>query len=382
MHADDLLHLMVKRDASDLHIKVGRPPGLRIHGTLIPLEDAHALTPEDTENFVDEITTDEQKAIFEEKNEVDFAYNVSDLARFRVNVFRQRDSVAAVLRAIPIRIMTIKELNLPGVVTELAMKPRGLVLVVGPTGSGKSTTLAAMIDHINSNEQKHIITIEDPIEFWHEDKKSYVNQRQVGRDTESFHIALKYVLRQDPDVILVGELRDLETITAAITAAETGHLVFGTLHTTSAAQTVDRIIDIYPAAQQNQIRMQLSMTLQGVLSQTLLPRRNGKGRVLAMERMIGTTGIRNSIREGRTDQIPSQIQTGAEYKMKTLDQSLKELYIKGSITHETAMSVAANSDELGRMLRESRPSAGDSSSLSSSVEKMRRNINPRIRRKK
>lgn len=366
MEVNELLRLMVERDASDLHIKAGRPPGLRIHGTLLPLEDTPPLTPEDTENFVNEITTDEQKAIFDAENELDFAYIVPNLSRFRVNIFKQRDSVGAVLRAIPIEIRTIKELNVPQaaierVLVDLAMKPRGLVLVVGPTGHGKSTTLAAMIDHINSTQQKHIMTIEDPIEFWHEDKMSYVNQRQVGQDTEAFHSALKYVLRQDPDVILVGELRDLDTITAAVTAAETGHLVLGTLHTTSAAQTVDRIIDIYPAEQQNQIRMQLSMTLQGVLAQTLLPRSDGKGRVLAMEIMVATTAVRSLIREGKAHQLPLQLQTGAEAGMQTLDQALRTLYVEGLITHKIAMEVANNPEELSRILRESRPSMSASS---------------------
>lgn len=361
MQVNELLHLMIERGASDLHIKAGRPPGLRIHGFLRPLEDAPPLTPEDTQSFVDEITTDGQKAVFEAKNELDFAYIVPNLSRFRVNIFKQRGAVGAVLRAIPITIRTIKELNLPQVVVELAMEPRGLVLVVGPTGHGKSTTLAAMIEHINSTQESHIVTIEDPIEFWHEDKMSYINQREVGKDTESFHSALKYVLRQDPDVILVGELRDLETITAAVTAAETGHLVLGTLHTISAAQTVERIIDIYPAEQQNQIRLQLAMTLQGVLAQNLLPRRDGNGRVLAMEIMVATTAVRNLIREGRTHQIPLQIQTGVEDGMQSLDQALKTLYFDGLITRETALGVAHNPEELLRLFKESRLSISVSS---------------------
>jgi len=369
MQVSELLRLMVERGASDLHIKVGRPPGLRIHGTLFPLEDMPPLTPEDIEHFVNEITTDEQKAIFDAKNELDLALFVPNLSRFRVNIFKQRNSVGVVLRAIPIEIKTIKELNLPRIVLELAMRPRGLVLVVGPTGSGKSTTLAAMIDHINSTQQKNIVTIEDPIEFWHEDKMSYVNQREVGRDTESFHSALRHVFRQDPDVILIGELRDLHTTTAAVTAAETGHLVLGTLHTPSAAQTIDRIIDMYPAGQQRQIMMQLSMTLQGILSHTLLPRRDGKGRVLALEIIVATTGIRSLIREGKTHQLLSQIQTGAEVGMQTLDQGLKALYVEGLITRETAIEVANNPEELARMLKESRPSMSVSSTH---IERRRR----------
>jgi twitching motility protein PilT len=362
MQVHELLQLMVEKGASDLHIKAGRPPGMRIHGSLIPFEDCLPLTPADTERFVDEIITDEQKAIFTSENELDFAYSIPGLARFRINIFKQRDSFGAALRLIPIEVKTIKALGLPPVVAELAMKPRGLVLVVGPTGSGKSTTLAAMIDHINANRQKHIITIEDPIEFWHEDKMSYINQREVGRDTKSFHSALKYVLRQDPDVILVGEMRDLETVATAVTAAETGQLLLATLHTTNAAQTVDRIIDMYPAGQQQQIRMQLSMTLQGVLSHTLLPRNDGKGRVLALEIMVSNNAIRSLIRDGKTHQMPLQIQTGAESGMQSLDQSLKELYVQRLITREMTMAFANNPEELGRMLRESSPSVALSSS--------------------
>ncbi len=350
MRVDELLHLMIEKEASDLHIKVGRPPGLRIYGELIPLEEIPPLTPEDTESFIDEITNEEQKATFVKENELDLAYSVPGLSRFRVNIFKQRDNIGAVLRAIPIKIMTAQELKLPPVVTELAMKPRGLVLVVGPTGSGKSTTLAAMIDHINSTQQKHIVTIEDPIEFWHEDKMSFINQRHVGQDTNSFQSALKYALRQDPDIILVGEMRDLETITAAITAAETGHLVFGTLHTTSAAQTIDRIIDVYPPEQQQQVRMQLSLAIQGVISQALLRRRDGQGRVCAMEIMVANSAIRNLIREGKTHQIPSMIQTGMQEGMQTLDQALRTLVQNGLITRESALESANNPDELTRML--------------------------------
>lgn len=257
----------------------------------------------------------------------------------------------------------MEELGLPELCKTLAMKHNGLVLVVGPTGSGKSTTLAAMIEYLNERESRRIITAEDPIEYLFEDKKCFITQRELGTDTKSFAAALKHALRQDPDVILVGELRDLETITAAVTAAETGHLVLGTLHTTGAAQTVDRIIDIYPAEQQNQIRMQLSMTLQGVLAQTLLSRSDGKGRVLAMETMIGTTAIRNLIREGKTHQLPSQIQTGAGDEMRTFGQSLRQLYLKGLITRETAMAAASDSKELDRMLKDSRSSGGMSSRI-------------------
>jgi twitching motility protein PilT len=351
---EGLLRMVVERNASDLHIKAGRPPGLRVDGELIPLDSFPSLTPQDVEEFIYEIAGEEHKKALKERKELDFAFGVPDLARFRVNVFRQRGSMAAVLRLIPFKVKGIKELNLPLVVADLAMKPRGLVLVVGPTGSGKSTTLAAMIDHINSNARKHIITIEDPIEFWHEDKLSYISQRQVGQDTESFYDGLKYALREDPDVILIGELRDLETTMAAISAAETGHLVLATLHTTGADQTVDRIIDMYPAQQQQQVRVQLSMTLQGVLSHTLLPRKDGRGRVLALEIMVATPAIRSLIREGKTHMINAQIQTGAEFGMQTLDQALRKLYLDGLISYETAMEVARNPDELVRMLRGAR----------------------------
>ena len=351
---EKLLEITVERKASDLHIKIGRPPGLRVDGELIPLDSFPPLTRRDIEQFIDEITDEEQKRTLKERKEIDFAFGVEGLARFRVNVFRQRGSLAAVLRLIPFKVKSIQDLNLPPVVAQLAMKPRGLVLVVGPTGSGKSTTLAAMIDHINSNARKHIITIEDPIEFWHEDKLSYISQRQVGQDTNSFYEALKYALREDPDVILIGELRDLETTMAAISAAETGHLVLATLHTTGAAQTVDRIIDMYSAGQQQQVRIQLSMTLQGVLSHTLLPRRDGRGRILALEIMVATPAIRSLIREGKTHLINAQIQTGAEFGMQTLDQALRKLYADGLISYETAMEFAANPDELARMLRGAR----------------------------
>ncbi|RKX99627.1 type IV pili twitching motility protein PilT [Candidatus Poribacteria bacterium] len=352
--AEKILRMAVEREASDIHIKVGRPPALRIDGELIPIDSFPPLTEEDVEEFINQITTDEQRELLKERKELDFAFGIERLARFRVNIFRQRGTLAAALRLIPFKVKSIKELNLPPVVAELAMKPRGLVLVVGPTGSGKSTTLAAMIDHINSNARKHIITIEDPIEFWHEDKLSYISQRQVGQDTDSFYDGLKYALREDPDVILIGELRDLETIMAAISAAETGHLVLATLHTTSAAQTVDRIIDMYPAQQQHQVRLQLSMTLQGVLSHTLVPRKDGRGRVLALEIMVATPAIRSLIREGKTHMIEAQIQTGAEYGMQTRDQALRKLYLDGLISYETALEFATNPEELARMLKGAR----------------------------
>ena len=350
MMLNELLHLMVEQRASDLHLKVGSPPRLRIHGEITLLSSWQPLDAGTMERVIETMTTDEQRDKFATENELDFSYSIPGLARFRVNLFRQRDQVGAVLRTIPLKILTLKELGFPPILTELALKPRGLVLVVGPTGSGKSTTLAAMIDLINSTQKSHIITVEDPIEFWHEDKMSYVNQRHVSQDTRSFAMALRQSLRQDPAVILVGEMRDLETTTAAITAAETGHLVFATLHTSGAAQTVDRIIDIYPGEQQAQIRMQLSMTLQGIISQTLLPRRDGTGRVCAMEILIGTPPIRNLIREGKTHELPSIIQTGASAGMQTLEDALRALYQRNLITRETALGAANNPEGLERRL--------------------------------
>ena len=350
MVLDNLLHLMIERDASDLHLKVGRPPGLRVHGEIEPLSDMGVVEHDAMVQLIEKIATPEQLAILENEHELDLSYSVPGLSRFRVNVFWQRERLGAVLRAIPIKILTLKELKQPPMLSKLALKPRGLVLVVGPTGSGKSTTLAAMLDLINSTKKAHIVTVEDPIEFWHEDKLSYVNQRQVLQDTKSFASALKYALRQDPDVILVGEMRDLETTTAAVTAAETGHLVFATLHTTSAAQTVDRIIDIYPGEQQSQIRAQLSMTLQGVVSQTLLRRSDGKGRICAMEILIGTPAVRNLIREGKTHEIPSVLQTGGEAGMQTLDDSLLKFHQQHLITREVALNASNNPDGLSRRL--------------------------------
>jgi len=350
MTLDELLHLMIDKEASDLHLKVGRPPGLRIHGELIPLMEVAPISSDEMRLMIDMITTGSPQTMLDVGVELDFSYSIPGLARFRVNIFWQRKNAGIVIRAIPIKILTLEELAFPPVLTELALKPRGLVLVVGPTGSGKSTTLAAMIDLINATQRAHILTVEDPIEFWHEDKMSYVNQRQVGQDTESFATALKYALREDPDVILVGEMRDLETTTAAVTAAETGHLVFATLHTTSAAQTVDRIIDIYPSGQQAQIRMQLSMALQGVVSQTLLKRRDNKGRACAMEILVGTPAVRNLIREGKTHELPGVIQTGGDAGMQTLEDSLYALYQKNLITREAAVGAANSPESLERRL--------------------------------
>ncbi|MDW8322293.1 MAG: type IV pilus twitching motility protein PilT, partial [Armatimonadota bacterium] len=321
MHIDDLLRMVVQRDASDLHLRAGEPPILRIHGDL-KRTDLPRLTAEDVKNLLYAILNEERKQRFERDKELDLSYEVPGLARFRVNMYWQQRCVGAALRLIPFRIRTIDELMMPPAVKELSMRPRGLFLVTGPTGSGKSTSLAAMIDHINTHKRCHIMTIEDPIEYMHHDKLSIINQRELGVDTHSFADALRHVMRQNPDVILVGEMRDLETIHLAITAAETGHLVMSTVHTQDAPQTIDRIVDVFPPEQQQQIRMQLSVVLVGVLSQTLLPNAQGTGRVAAFELMVATPSVRNLIREGKTHQLYMDIQTGAEYGMQTLDSCL------------------------------------------------------------
>jgi len=340
MEIRPLLELMVKRDASDLHLKVGSPPGLRVHGELEPLQEMAKLTDADTAALVGQLmTTDGQRANYERNLETDFSYGIEGLARFRVNVFHQRGACGAVLRKIPYDIPPIESMGFPPVVIELCHKPRGLVLVTGPTGSGKSTTLAAMIDQVNRTEHGHILTLEDPIEFIHQDKKCFINQREIGQDSRSFAAALRSALREDPDVILVGEMRDLETIGLAITAAETGHLVFGTLHTTSAVQTIDRIIDVFPHEAQQQVRMQLSVTLQGVISQTLLPKLGG-GRTCAQEIMVGTDAVRSLIREGKTTQLLNVLQTGSQFGMQTLEAHLVKLVQIGHITPDEACSKA------------------------------------------
>ncbi len=349
-HIDDLLRKMLERGGSDLHITVGTAPGIREQGDLVPVEGMRPLTPRDTQAMVLSMLSEEQRKRFETELELDFAYSIPGVSRFRANVFQQRNSLGAVFRVIPIEIPTIEQLGLPRVCRQLADRPRGLVLVTGPTGSGKTTTLAAMIDHINETRPVHIMTLEDPIEFMHRNKKAFINQREVGEDTRSFASALKRVLRQDPDVILVGEMRDLETIAAAITAAETGHLVLATLHTTGGPATVDRIIDVFPPHQQQQVRMQLSGTLEGVLSQVLLRSMDGKSRVMAMEIMLGVPAISNLIREGKTHQMPTIIQGSQSVGMQTLDQSLKVLVQAGKITYEEAMSKAQEPAELASLL--------------------------------
>jgi twitching motility protein PilT len=345
-----LLRLMLERGGSDLHIAVGSPPGIRQRGQLLPIETVRPLSPRDTMEMIYSILSEEQRKRFEGELELDFAYSIPGVSRFRANVFQQRNSIGAVFRVIPIDIPSIAEIGLPAVCTYLSERPRGLVLVTGPTGSGKSTTLAAMINHINETKSLHIITLEDPIEFMHRNKKSYVNQREIGEDTHSFAGALRRVLRQDPDVILVGEMRDLETISAAITAAETGHLVLATLHTTGAPETIDRIIDVFPPHQQQQVRMQVSTSLQGVLSQTLLRTTDGKGRVMAMEIMLGVPAIANLIREGKTHQMETIIQGCSALGMQTLDQSLKALISAGKVSFEEAVGKAKAPRELAAML--------------------------------
>jgi twitching motility protein PilT len=345
-----LLRAMIERGASDLHITKGTPPQFRIDGSLVPLK-MPPLRPEDTKQLVYSAISDDQKVKFEKNQELDFSFGIRGLSRFRGNVFMQRGAVAAAFRAIPHRIMTFDELGLPQVVSDLASLPRGLVLVTGPTGSGKSTTLASVIDKINRETRQHIITIEDPIEFEHQSKLCVVNQREVGADTKGFKDALKYVLRQDPDVVLVGEMRDLETIEAALTISETGHLVFGTLHTNSAISSINRIIDVFPAGQQAQIRAQLSFVLQGVLTQLLLPRADGPGRVVSLEVMVPNAAIRNLIREDKVHQIYSQIQIGqGKSGMQTMNQALYSLYQRRLITLEDAQAYSSDPNELQMML--------------------------------
>jgi twitching motility protein PilT len=350
LHLDELLALLLERGGSDLHITVGSPPGLRLRGEIVPVENTGALTPKDTQDLILSILSEDQRHKFETELELDFAYSLPGVSRFRANVFQQRNSIGAVFRVVPLSVPTLEELHLPKVCRTLADRPRGLVLVTGPTGSGKSTTLAAMIDHINATRPVHIVTLEDPIEFMHKHKRAYVNQREIGEDTHSFASALRRVLRQDPDVILVGEMRDLETISAAITAAETGHLVLATLHTTGGPETVDRIIDVFPPYQQQQIRLQLSATLEGVVSQVLLRTPDGKGRVLAMEVMLCTPPIANLIREGKTHQMPTIIQGASAIGMQTLDTHLKQLIKSGAVTFEEGMKKAKDPKELAALL--------------------------------
>jgi twitching motility protein PilT len=334
---DDLLRDLVRREASDLHLKAGMPPVMRVHGTLVRTEYP-ILSVDDVDSLLKGILSEERYARLESFKELDLSYEVAGLSRFRVNMFWHRQQMGAVFRVIPFKIKTIDELGIPEVCKEIALLPRGLILVTGPTGSGKSTTLAAMVNHINQSRRQHIMTIEDPIEYMHTDQNAIINQRELGVDTHSFADALRHVMRQNPDVILVGEMRDLETIQLAITAAETGHLVMSTLHTVDAAQTIDRIVDVFSPDQQAQIRTQLSVTLQAVISQTLLPTRDDLGRVAAFEVMTATHSIRTMIRDGKTHQLYHDIQMGHEFGMQTLDHSLLELVRSNHVDFDVAMS--------------------------------------------
>jgi twitching motility protein PilT len=346
----DLLVDMIGRKASDLHLTAGARPTIRVRGRLVPLENYPLLTPSGTREVVYSILNNDQRQRLETDWQIDFAYPVPGLGRFRVNAYFQRASIGAAFRLIPSEILTIDELGLPPVVHEFGRKPRGFVLVTGPTGSGKSTTLAAVVDEVNETREDHILTIEDPIEFLHAHKRCIVNQRELGADAQSFSAALRAALRQDPDVILVGEMRDLETIQTALTAAETGHLVLATLHTQDAPQTIDRIIDVFPSHQQGQVRTQLSVALQGIVTQQLLPTADGSGRVVAAEVLIPTAAVRNLIREGKTHQIASVMQTGSAQGMQTMDASLASLVRAGKISIQTAESRSSTPDELRRLL--------------------------------
>lgn len=344
----ELIGKAIENGASDLHLSVGVPSCMRINGAIVRMEDTESLMPKDVEDIALSIMDERHRAVLEEAGEVDFAYSIPSLGRFRVNVFRQRGSFSMVARILNLRIPTPEELGIPGAVVEITEKRRGLVLVTGATGSGKSTTLASLINLINQRRSDHIITLEDPIEYLHKHNQSIVNQREMGADSVSYSAALRAALRQDPDVILVGEMRDLETIATAVTAAETGHLVFSTLHTNGAANTIDRIIDVFPPHQQQQIRTQLADVLQCVVSQQLLPRKDGRGRVAAFEVMLANNAIRNHIREAKTYQIPTVMQTSGKLGMKTMDDALFELYMNGAISEEIALIFAQDRSILAK----------------------------------
>src|SRR5881392_3804903 len=354
----DLLKRLMEMSGSDLHITTNSPPQIRVHGHLVPL-DLPQMTPAETKQLAYSVLTDAQKHRFEENLELDFSFGLKGLARFRGNLFNQRGATAAVFRVIPFEIKSFAQLGLPSIVTKLCEKPRGLILVTGPTGSGKSTTLAAMIDKINTERHDHIITIEDPIEFVHQNKNCLVNQREVHSDTKSFSDALRAALREDPDVVLIGEMRDLETIESALRIAETGHLTFGTLHTNSAASTINRVIDVFPAHQQSQIRAQLSLVLEGVICQSLLPKIGGQGRSCAMEILVPNAAVRNLIREDKIHQIYSAMQSGQDkYGMQTFNQSLATLYSQKQITLEVAMARSSMPDELQEMINRGQAAVG------------------------
>jgi twitching motility protein PilT len=349
----ELLKAQVKQDASDVLLKAYAPPLFRVYGEMYPVKGP-TLEPEEVQELVYTILTDDQKREFETKLELDLAFSIEGVSRYRINVFRQRECVGMNARAIPFKISTIEEIHMPAMVKDFCFRPRGMVLITGPTGCGKSTSLAAMIHYINERRSVHIVTIEDPIEFVHEDKMALINQRERGTDTHDFANALRHVTRQDPDVILVGEMRDLETIQLAVTCAETGHLVFGTLHTTDACQTVDRIIDAFPPHQQMQIRTQLSANLVGIISQVLLKRKDGKGRIASYETLVGLSAVRNLIREGKTYQLPSVLQTGMKQGMMSLNQNLVQLHLDGWVTEEAALEKATDPITFQEILDESR----------------------------
>jgi len=358
----DLLKRMVDSGGSDLHITTNSPPRVRVHGELKPCDDLPPLGPAETKQLAYSILTDAQKHRFEETLELDFSFGIKDIARFRGNLFNQRGAVACVFRVIPFEIKTFEQLGLPHILRKLCEKPRGLVLVTGPTGSGKSTTLATMLNAINETRFEHMITIEDPIEFIHPHKRCLVNQREVHSDTHSFANALRAALREDPDVVLIGEMRDLETIESALRIAETGHLTFGTLHTNSASSTINRIIDVFPAHQQSQVRAQLSLVLEGILCQSLLPKSDGRGRAMAMEILIPNAAIRNLVREDKIHQIYSAMQSGQEkFGMQTFNQALHTLYQQKSITLETALARSSNPEELQDMITRGAPTAAQRS---------------------
>ena len=345
-----LLEEMIERGASDLHITAGEKAKMRIDGEILSSRNEYVLTPKDTLQVAYSVLTEQQKKRFETENELDFSFGIQSLARFRGNCFKQRGCVSMVMRQIPISVKTFDELKLPPVIARLAEKPRGLVLVTGPTGSGKSTTLAAMIDKVNKERRGHIITVEDPIEFIHRHQGCIINQREVGTDTPSFASALKYALREDPDVILVGEMRDLETISAALTIAETGHLCFATLHTNSAAEAINRIIDVFPSHQQSQVRAQLSFVLEGIVTQTLLPKRVGKGRAMAAEILVVTQAIRALIRDDKIHQVYSSMQSGKKFGMQTMNDALYQLYTAREVNEEDCLRVSSDPNEFLRMI--------------------------------
>ena len=350
VHINTLLERVVDLGGSDLHLTVGIHPSVRIHGEIKQLTEFAILEPTQLREMIYAILTQKQRERFEDELELDTSHSVPQVGRFRVNVFMQRTSIGSVIRVIPYEIKALETLGLPATLNSLAMLPRGLVLVTGPTGSGKSTTLASMVDVVNSTKNVHIMTVEDPIEFLHTHKAAVVNQREVGEDTNGFAVALKHVLRQDPDVILVGELRDLETISTALTAAETGHLVFATLHTQDAPQSVDRIIDVFPSHQQEQVRVQLASSLQGVVTQQLVPTKDGKGRAVAVEILVATPAVRNLIREGKVHQIASAMQAGGKFGMQTMDQDLARLVKSGKVSIEAAAERCANEDDMRRLI--------------------------------